>query len=559
MTWTSPPQVDSDFLRISQLPTKRKLSHEEEKMLAVGLTNVLRTPSGTQTLFPVQASALLEISANGGAYVPIRVSAGKTLISLLAGTVLGAQRVLLLVPASLLDKTKRALVALSIHWQIRGFIRIETYSKISTKHGPKVLERYGPDLIVADECHAIANPSAGVSKAIGSWFRTHPDTKYVGLTGTGSKRSILDFALSCKLALRERAPVPLDWYTSQCWAAVLDGVARDDDATEFDPGALARLCNAHEAADGLRGVRHAFRRRYLSTPGIVTTTEPPINIPIVGTIHRVNPCADVAAAMAKIRDTWCTPDGQEFQEASVMWQHIRQMAKGLCYYWDPPPPPQWRERRKRHFREVREILGSNGRGLHVPSAVVDAIKEGFYPTAEEGLREWEEIEPTFRPRTVAMWISDRTTEWAKDYLASNRPTLVFVEHNHFADRLARETGIPLYQGKARDSHGRPIMDHAKNYGNSHALASIVSCSTGQDLEFFDRILFLGLPLTGRQCEQAIGRVHRVRQTAREIEVDFLIGCPEDERALTACREDSLIARDVRGEHWKLLGVDWTNE
>src|SRR5438128_2692375 len=66
------------------------------------LTQALKTPTGTQTLRPVQAQALYDMGTYGGLFGPLRVGSGKTLVTLLAPLLLEAKRPVLLLPANLI-------------------------------------------------------------------------------------------------------------------------------------------------------------------------------------------------------------------------------------------------------------------------------------------------------------------------------------------------------------------------------------------------------------------------------------------------------------------------
>ena len=120
-SFDSPPQDTGELRRILALP-RRQHTDADRARFVEALSATLRKPGGTMTLWPVQATALFEIASCDGAYLPIRVSGGKTLISLLAPTVLGAARPLLIVPAKLVEKTRRDWRRLAAHWKIPEFL-----------------------------------------------------------------------------------------------------------------------------------------------------------------------------------------------------------------------------------------------------------------------------------------------------------------------------------------------------------------------------------------------------------------------------------------------------
>ncbi len=74
----------AELERILSLP--RRLWESNAELLAEKVTMYLRAPGGVQKLRPVQAATLKDAHDQGGAFCPQRVSAGKTLSSLLGFT-----------------------------------------------------------------------------------------------------------------------------------------------------------------------------------------------------------------------------------------------------------------------------------------------------------------------------------------------------------------------------------------------------------------------------------------------------------------------------------------
>ncbi len=111
-----------ELRRILALP---KRDWRDYNGLVEHYTRELKTPAGTMTLKPVQAAALHELVTQRGLFAPIRVGGGKTLVSMLAPLVVGAQRPLLLIPANLRTKTLRDFDTLAHHWRRPPLYRIE--------------------------------------------------------------------------------------------------------------------------------------------------------------------------------------------------------------------------------------------------------------------------------------------------------------------------------------------------------------------------------------------------------------------------------------------------
>lgn len=69
-------KITQELIRVSKLP-RRTWSAEETEEITVQLTDLLKTPEGTQSLRPLQALALCEIGTVGGLFGPMSVGVGK--------------------------------------------------------------------------------------------------------------------------------------------------------------------------------------------------------------------------------------------------------------------------------------------------------------------------------------------------------------------------------------------------------------------------------------------------------------------------------------------------
>jgi hypothetical protein len=143
-------QISDELRRILALP-RRPQEHSQE--LAAELTRCLRRPGGTQTFRPIQATALHEIWAHRGLLGPIGVGEGKTLVTLLAPVVLGSLAPVLILPAKLLEKTRREMVELNRHWKIPNHLRMYSYETMGRADHVHLLRRHPLcDTLIADEC-----------------------------------------------------------------------------------------------------------------------------------------------------------------------------------------------------------------------------------------------------------------------------------------------------------------------------------------------------------------------------------------------------------------------
>lgn len=311
----------SELRRVRALP-RRTWTDDDAARFARELTELLRTPEGTMQLRPVQAIALIELAQCGGVFAPIRVGGGKTLISALAAVLVGATRPLLLVPAKLVEKTRRELKELRQHWRLPDLLRVMSYELVGQPQSgavldtdgrvvtPDVLERYLPDLIIADECHRLKRPGAAVTKRVLRYLKRHVDCKLAAMTGTPITHSLLDCGHLIGRALGRGAPVPLSLSTLVDWAQAL----AEDDAE-------------------LLGGREGFRDRFVSTPGVVVYDVPFAGVGLDICRLPLDPPAVVLDALEALRDRWELPDGSKLVEALELWAHARQLALGFYYSW----------------------------------------------------------------------------------------------------------------------------------------------------------------------------------------------------------------------------------
>lgn len=225
-------QFTSELGRILALP-RRVWSPADAQSLAHDLSQVLG--DGSVSLRPIQAIALVELAQCRGLFAPIRVGGGKTLVSLLAARMVGAERPLLLVPANLVDKTEREARTLRLHWDVPELVRVMSYEILGRVQAAEALDRYAPDLVFADECHRLKHANRAVTRRVMRYLKAHPEVVFAAASGTITTRSILDYAHLVGRALGLGSPLPLSRNQREEWSAALDGDG------EVGVGELVRL------------------------------------------------------------------------------------------------------------------------------------------------------------------------------------------------------------------------------------------------------------------------------------------------------------------------------
>jgi len=536
-----------EFRRIRDLERRDWAKKDIDELVPL-LTQYLKTPEGTQTLRPAQAAALRELVDCGGLFAPIRVGGGKTLVSFLAPVVAEAKRALLLVPASLLEKTRQDIRAAAKHWRVRP-MTIESYEMLSRDRTGRILEGLKPDLVIADEAHKLKNTAAGCTKRLSRYLqaaRKHNEKViFVAMSGTITTRSLREYWHLLRWALRENAPIPKDVDEFQQWALALD--ERVNPESRWQPGALERLTPNTKGADVLERARNAYRDRLIDTPGVISTKEdvPGMSLSIKAT-HLDAPDA-VRDAILKMRQTYCTPDEHPFEMPMELWRHARELQCGFYYRWDPRPPPEWLAARTEWSKFIRETL-KHSRTYATPGDMIEAVKAGDLD--DEGLyARWQAVKHTFRPNTVPVWIDHAVQNYCAEWLntGASNSKLCWVEHRAAGIELERITGIPYFGEQGCDSRGTLVDNHV-----GPAIVSVQSCSTGRNLQYRHYQNLFQSPMSKNdKWEQATGRTHRDGQLEDEVTVEVLMMCRESYSSMVYAIREAEYTQSTTGQPQKL--------
>jgi hypothetical protein len=548
----SPVVLTPELERVLKIP-RRSWTQNDLERLAQQLTQAIRKSHGTMELRPVQAAALYELGrGKKGVFCTARVGAGKTLISLLAPYFVGSKRPLLLIPAKLLKKTKREAAILAQHWPIAKYIGIETYEKLSRVQSADLLEVFKPDLIIADEVHKLKNLTAGCTKRVKRYMDANPSTMFVALSGTVSKRSIIDYWHILKWTHKEDRPQPSGHSEVESWALAID--EKVNPLQRKSPGALLRLCNELELdlakQDAIKAVRNAYQRRLVETAGVIHTSDIYLGASLQIEAKYLPADAATIGAFGMLRHDWERPDGIDLGDPVEIYRHARQMSLGFYYRWNPQPPEDWMEARRNWNRLVRYVLEHNRLQLDTELMVVQAIDRGVV----EGigtLNAWRKLRDSFKPNVEAVWISDTAIQACVEWMQKN-PGIVWVEHTEFGNKLMQVTNVPYFSNKGM-CKGRFIEDHKRG---RPMIASIASNSEGRNLQAKWSANLMTSPMpNGMIWEQTLGRTHRDGQEEDEVTCDVLVGCFEHVKAWDQATKDAQYLQSSLGQPQKILFAD----
>lgn len=544
-----------DFNRILAIP-RRVWTDDQLRALALGLTAQLRTINGTAVLKPAQALALHDIVKYRGAFCPIKVGGGKTLVTLLAPYVLQSRKPLLLLPAGLIGKTQRELKETYLpHWRIPRNIEMYSYEMLARVESADKLTKDRPDLIIMDEGHKVKNLHAGVTKRLRRYMHDHPQTVVVILGGTLITHSIRDFAHSLGWALKDHAPVPYNQGEIEELADALD--RKVPDQKRLEPGPWLKLATMEDQSeDDLTTARKGFRRRLIETGGIVCTSGETVDASLYIRDVPLQVSAKAEEYYQTLRQKWVRPDGWAFDDAMSVWNCARELALGFCSVWDPHPPQDWLNARYDWAKFVRETL-AHSHTLDTPEQVKQAVLAG---DQDDGgaLRAWEDMYPTFVPNMQTLWHDDVALDLCATW-GHKEKGIIWTHRSAFGRKLAQRTGFPYYGREGMTDDGKYIEN-----GQGPVIASIAANSTGRNLQMkWHKNLMTSCPSTAAAVEQWIGRTHRTGQEADTVTVDVLLGCREHWDAMDGARAQAAAERDLMpgSDQHKLLisDITWPGE
>lgn len=492
-------------------------------------TAKLKTHTGTMRLRPIQAAALHEVLTYGGVFGAIAVGGGKTLLSLLSASVAQAIRPLLLLPANLIEKTRREWRVLANHWRITPSIQIQSYETLGREGAAKFLEGQDFDFIFADEAHRLKNVKAGVTRRVARYMHLRPSTRFNAVSGTLiPKDEIKEFAHIIVWCLKSGAPVPMKAGELDEWNECLSSKSKNP-LRIVTPGPLLEFAKPEDYdGDEKATARRAFRRRLLATPGVIASLNDDVTCSLYISATTYTPNGATEENFRRLREEWCTPDGWALSEAVAIWRHARELALGFHYVWDPRPPLEWLDARRQWAQFVRLVI-SHSKSLDTELVVRNAVKSGaLNATNKEGVpgielwNRWAELAPTFTISPKAIWHDDGALKlcqkWAKD-----GPGIIWTEHSFFGHALAQYAGLQYYGEEGRNASGGFIDDADPK---STIVASAKANSVGRNLQAWNRNLITSSPAGAPAWEQLLGRTHRHGQTADQVIADVLVACRE---------------------------------
>jgi hypothetical protein len=470
----------------------------------------------------------------------------------------------------------------------RPILHVVSYPELSQTKNSDLLDRIDNlDLVIADECHALADPnSARTMRFLRSFQRRITRLKSVNQSGTLTKRSIQDCAHLGALALAEGSPFPISSpKVVESWGSALDAESFRN-PVPAPPGALVKFVGEPEAGieDETSKVRAGFQRRLAETPGVIVTYDPDLPCSISIDERRLKMPQDLREIIKAVQDSSERPDGEELIEKIEVVANCNQLVSGFFYRWRYPGGESakqidaWFAARKAWRKEVRRELSRAARtdydspalimraairyqrGYYAPNPKKPTERVWFPPRTSNGplpvfdsekWGPWEEIHKTVRPVQDAVWLDEYmvrdSIEWAREHKG-----IVWYDHVEFGNRLekiAKREGfdLPVFRG-GKWANENIIVER----GTRPIAASINAHSEGKNLQHaFSKNLIVHPPGSGKATEQLIGRTHRTGQKADTVEVWVYRHHPILAGAVASAQTDARYIEELTGTKQRL--------
>jgi hypothetical protein len=555
-----------DFQRIERLP-RRKLNDIDADAWAAVYTDELRAPGSGSALRRWQGPCFAEaVECRGGFYV-LPVGFGKTILTRYLGLVLEAERVLLIVPANLRDKTRADFRSYIGKWRTdRPPPLIMSREELALEKNAKFLETFQPQVIVIDESDELANYEASAVRRLDRYImaRTREQCAVFCLSGTPTRNSIMGYWHLLRWCLRDDAPVPKLRSEARMWAAALDQQKTENDDGRMGPGPLGPTRKA---------ALLWYRQRLQETPGVIiidgdsAVKKDGTAIELRLHIRLAHECAALDKAFHDFSGAdglgQRMPDGRIVAAPLERWRNEGFLGCGLYpRYVKPGPPPEWRAERARRSQAFAKLCretirkSSSWRDPKDTEAQVRKLHRG-----NPILLEWDEYaDDPYAKETV--WVSNATIQTAIDYLAEeNTPAIIWTGCVEFGKELARVLGCSYFSRDGKDQY-RNDLDAISRLPDWHKRSFVCSWHAnkkGFNLQPWLRHGVFNPPTSAKWIEQLTGRAHRADVDEGGVTFTFFATSGGTLDAIDAAVAEAGFAKQSVGPTQKILRAKFKRE
>lgn len=619
----SPDQVE--MLRICLLPEWKAMDAEEHEVFCAEHMLTHAFLRGDRFL-PEQGEAIRVFREINGGLFPLKVGRGKTGVSIACAEIAhrekGVRRSLLMMPPSVCPQFELAvrywrdripMSAASFRYLHRlsrsdreRLVRSEApacfvmpYSLLSQPDAMDLIAAISPQLVVADEAHLLKNYRAARTKRLMHFLEDElpkilgVEPMFVAMDGTFTKKSMMEYHHLAVLALKDRSPLPRTPSMAYFWDQLTQS-----SATEAPPQlnhvmrpliewAQERHPDQEFPTDQIETYRRAYRHRFTTAPGVVASGEEMIDCSLtINNNPATQPNADLAALIAKVLNTYTTPNDDEIDHAIHVHKWTTELSAG---FWNKLawPTVEWLKkfrhvneadakdlivRSKEHHavlqeyhRSLRRFLKDSPAGMDTPLMVANQIRlrggdgiddetVGLYHAAKS-----MEFQGMLERQKTPIRVDDFKIKKALEWALTKGRGLIWVWHKEMGRWIAevlREAGLPVVEAPAGENE---LFLQPETY-EKVCVASIAAHYQGKNMQGeigrgFNEQFVLQWPRDASIAEQMMGRTHRTGQKEDEVIVETIRTTEADHLDFAACLSDSIYVQQSLGTSQKLLFAD----
>ena len=567
-----PVKLSAEMRRVRAIPRRELADEEQAQPWIEEYTSRFALAGAVSKGMAVnwpQAVSLHEATANPcGALFQLPVGTGKTLTAEWLPLVIAAEskrlgrpvKAVLITDASLKTKTFKDRQSFKGVWRIAAPPpRIITREELALEQNALLLQEIDPDILILDECDGLSNFDASAPQKIHRFLYPQalqkpgqktpvrrPGKRCFAMTGTLSRRSIMNYWHTLVWCLGDGTPVPLIRAEAETWAGVIDDAAPRG-GWRPKPGALG---------DSLDAARTWYLERLASTPGVVLIDEDSAaHVPLTIHVELAPECPALTEAFDQLRMFWKSPGGEPVTDTLSLLRLEGQLGTGLYTYFDPPPPQAWAEARSDLAKFIRARIAAT-RHAYKPLDTGAQVMRAH--PSHPVVAAWKAIKDTYDPKAHARveWLSTVTLEWCKGWLLrEDEPSVLWCGGVEFGERLARELKVPYYGPRGREARtGRELTD-AKPVGrDSHIVCSWHANKRGFNLQGWARQGIVQPPQSSKYVEQIIGRGHRQGQK-NGVHFTWLATSGGTLDSFTAMMREAAFVRDTSKLTQKILRAE----
>ncbi len=535
------------------------------------LVDFLHKNKGKAQLREVQARALAMILKYRGLFAPIGVGHGKSLVAWLAPVVLGNARTVIMMPPPMVEPFKKEIDKFKHFFIVPNPVpEIVPYSILSSASGTDLLKRLNPQVIIADEGHALMHADSARTKRLMRFFSENPNTIFITLSGTFFAKKPSQLAHLVQFSLDGNAFMPVRGRALEIWANCvdLDGRPNESDWDAFAPLAVAEGINLKPFAGDkrLELARKSVYSRLRATPGVVTTIEMSFEAPLNIVTHDHNEIAvppEVEAALVKVLTEEETPDGDDIIVDDAQKARIQNyLSAGFFYRWAwekvGGKDAEWIMARKVWHKALRKELEKRSKeGYDSPLLIANTLDRQLLidPTLAHkkplhgAYDMWLEQRHKPVPPTEAVWVSDFFVRWLVDFVSDGVPTVIWYSSRAMGEALAA-AGFDVYG----------VGTEVPEFSGQTVCASIQVHGEGKNgWQPWWRALLAEPPVNSKKYEQLLGRQHRPGQKHGFVEVHVPVHTAKLRKALDSAVRGAYHTKELSGVDQRLLLANFKNK